>query len=560
VSLLATNSEFSSTRRATPKLSKATTAELVALLAHPNAWHRETASRLLFERQDDSAVSALNGLAASSASPLGRLHAIYTLDGMNALTAQHIVRGLADEHPRVRENAAQLAGLRFSNDAAVAEALLARANDDDLWVRYRVAFAVGDLAETYREACVTTLGQVLRRDGDNRWMRLAVLSSLAGQESGVLATLLRDESFRSAGHAPAVCSELAAIVARRNKPAEIAAVTEAIAAAPDSPPARAVVNVWIAEPSSAVRSAFASGALHDLVARRLEAAEKTALDDDAAIPQRLTAIGTLQLAPFDTAAEAFDELANGRQPAEVQRAAVELLRSYNDAHVAERLMDAWPRLSPSVREVVAEALTATAATAGQLLDAIEAGRFDAAALPEARRKLLREHPVKPVRERASKLLGNSTLSQRNDVVAAYQPALEMKGDASRGQAIFKKQCMVCHKIGGEGHEVGPNLTAIKARGPEFILLNILDPSREVNPEFVDYALVTTDGVVKTGLIASESPTAITLKRSEGVTESVLRLDIEELQSSGRSIMPDGLEKQIDPQGMADLIAYLMSLE
>ena len=131
---------------------------------------------------------------------------------------------------------------------------------------------------------------------------------------------------------------------------------------------------------------------------------------------------------------------------------------------------------------------------------------------------------------------------------------------ARGQALFKEHCAVCHKIGNVGQEVGPNLTAIKTRGQEFILLNILDPSREVNPEFLDYAIITTEGVVKTGMIASESPTAVTLKRAEGVSETVLRLDIEEMRSTGRSLMPDGFEKQLNPQQMADVIAYLMSLE
>src|SRR5690606_27137707 len=163
-----------------------------------------------------------------------------------------------------------------------------------------------------------------------------------------------------------------------------------------------------------------------------------------------------------------------------------------------------PRLSPSVRETVAGALTATAANAGRLLDAIESQEFSAAALPEAQRQLLRQHPDNAVRDRAAKLLANTALSGRDDVVAADKSALKLKGDINRGKTHFAKQCLVCHKIGSEGHEVGPNLTAIKARGAEFILLNILDPSREVNPEFVDYALVTNDGVLKTGLIASES--------------------------------------------------------
>ncbi|MGC1276375.1 MAG: PVC-type heme-binding CxxCH protein [Planctomycetaceae bacterium] len=558
------------TPRPTPKLGDATTAELVELLSHPNAWHRATASRLIYERQDGSAVPLLKNMATASGSPLGRLHALYALDGLKALTPEQVAGAFADAHAGVRENAARLAASRLNGSPELLDPLIALTTDDDVWVRYRAAFSLGavttetdsqrQLTAESRNKAVAALGDLLRRDGANRWMRLAAMSSLTGHEAAVLAKLLREESFRRVDHAPTVCGELAAIVTRRNRPDEVDTVAEAIAVAPDAVPARAVVNAWLAEPSAAVRTAFGTGDLKELIVRRLADAEQTALDDDSTVPKRLAAIGTLRLAPFETAAEAFDELTTGRQPPEIQSAAVNLLRGYGDAGVAERLIEAWPRLSPSVREVVAEALTSTATMAGRLLDAIEFQEFDAAALPEARRKLLREHPTAAIGKRATKLLAGTMLSKRDDVVAGYRSALDLNGDAAEGKTHFKKHCMVCHKIGSEGHEVGPNLTAIKARGPEFILLNILDPSREVNPEFVDYALVTGEGVVKTGLIASESPTAITLKRAEGVTESVLRLDVEQLQSTGRSIMPDGLEKQLDQQAMADVIAYLMSLE
>lgn len=558
------------TPRPAPKLGEATTAELVELLAHPNAWHRTTASRLIFEQRDESAIPLLAAMLENSDSPLGRLHALFALDGLSAMTTDHVAAALNDEHARVRENAAKLAASRLAESPELLDSLIALTDDDDIWVRYRAAFALGgiaietsdasDASDANRQQAIEALIGVLRRDGANRWMRLAVMSSLTGQEAGVLASLLRDEASVSVDHVSTVCRDLAAIVARRNRPDEIDVVAAAIGTAPKSAPARAVVNAWLADPSSAVRKAFATGSLQALISQRLTAARQVALDNEAEVAKRLAAIGTLRLAPFDTTAEAFDELATGRQPTDVQRAAVNLLRGYGDAGVAERLIAAWPRLSPSVREVAAEALTSTAQNAGSLLDAIEAQEFSAAALPEAQRQLLRQHPDKAIRDRATQLLASTALSERDDVVAAYRTSLELEGDPAQGKAHFQKHCIVCHKIGSEGHEVGPNLTAIKARGPEFILLNVLDPSREVNPEFVDYALVTRDGVVKTGLIASESPTAITLKRAEGVTESVLRLDIEQLESTGRSIMPDGLEKQLDQQAMADVIAYLMSLE
>src|SRR5262245_11592861 len=96
-------------RRPPPRLGKATTAELVALLEHPNGWHRDTASRLLYQRQDPAAVALLRKLAGESKSPLGRMHALYALDGLKALDVATVLRGLNDTDAHVREHALRLA-------------------------------------------------------------------------------------------------------------------------------------------------------------------------------------------------------------------------------------------------------------------------------------------------------------------------------------------------------------------------------------------------------------------------------------------------------------------
>ena len=150
--------------------------------------------------------------------------------------------------------------------------------------------------------------------------------------------------------------------------------------------------------------------------------------------------------------------------------------------------------------------------------------------------------------------------RRQDVVEAHRDVLQLAGDVERGKAVFRKTCAVCHKLDGFGTEIGPNLTAIKTRGPDAVLTNVLDPSREVNPLFVNYVAVTNDGRTLTGLIAAESAASVTLKRAENATDTILRVDLDELQSTGLSIMPEGLEKQLDKQTLADVIAYLMQVQ
>ncbi len=110
-----------------------------------------------------------------------------------------------------------------------------------------------------------------------------------------------------------------------------------------------------------------------------------------------------------------------------------------------------------------------------------------------------------------------------------------------------------------GTAIGADLTAIRNAGTEAVLLNILDPNREVKPKFLNYSLVTTEGLIVSGMIVAESANSITIRRADETTATVLRVDIDELKSTGLSFMPEGLEKQVDVKMMADLLAYLNSL-
>jgi putative heme-binding domain-containing protein len=150
------------------------------------------------------------------------------------------------------------------------------------------------------------------------------------------------------------------------------------------------------------------------------------------------------------------------------------------------------------------------------------------------------------------------ISSRQELIDQYQSALSQHGDASRGRQVFQKICAACHRLENTGHEIGPSLASFRTRGPDAILMNVLDPNREVNPQFVNYLVLTTDGRSVSGMIAAETANSVTLRRAENATDTIERADIEEMRSTGLSIMPEGLEKQIDIQSMADLLTYLMS--
>ncbi|HEU5116243.1 MAG TPA: c-type cytochrome, partial [Isosphaeraceae bacterium] len=180
-------------------------------------------------------------------------------------------------------------------------------------------------------------------------------------------------------------------------------------------------------------------------------------------------------------------------------------------------------------------------------------------LDPARIDQLLKYPRTEVKERATKLLGQSARADRAPVVKKYQAALNVEASAEKGRAVFQKTCATCHKAEGQGQDVGPNLATTTGRTPEDLVLHILDPNREVAPAYLSYNVETEDGRILSGIIADESANALTLKRAEGASDIIPRDRIEQIASSGLSLMPEGLENDIDPQAMADLIAYLRSI-
>jgi putative heme-binding domain-containing protein len=142
----------------------------------------------------------------------------------------------------------------------------------------------------------------------------------------------------------------------------------------------------------------------------------------------------------------------------------------------------------------------------------------------------------------------------------YLAALKLQADRNRGAQVFRKHCMTCHRIGTEGHDLAPNLATVKHRSPEEILLHVLDPNREVPPQYMNYTVALEEGRVLSGIIASETDASVTLRRGDNSKDTIMRKDIEEIRSTGMSIMPEGFEKLISHQEMADLIALLRTIE
>jgi len=537
----------------------ATTAELVALLEHPNGWHRDTASRLLYQRQDQAAVPPLRHLAAHSKSPLGRAHALSALAGIHALDPDLVLAALSDSEPHVRELALRLAEPFCKVEARVQDRLEELAGDPEPTVRYQAAFSLGELPGTRPAKALAALAV---RDGADPWTRVAILSSVSGCAGEVFGQLAGNSPFRGAPHGRAFLIALAAQCGAGERPDDLSAVLKAV----DSPPAgdqalsRDIVAALLSRmPAAALKkySGADAGKMGAILAGLLVNARRTAIEEKNTAAARAAAIRSLRFAPFNDVQALLSELLASRQPPEVQSAAIETLARFEDARVASLLLQRWPGMSPKLRATATEALFARTEWIGAFLDAVEQGHVGRTDVSPARLDLLKNYPVAAVRERTAKIFA-SGLARRQDVIGMYEEALQRKGDRDRGKAVFKAHCASCHRLEGVGQEVGADLSAIGDQGREGILLNILDPNRDVKPQFLSYVLVTKGGRVLTGMIAAETANSLTIRKPDGVEETVLRLEIEELRGTGLSFMPEGLEKDVDIAAMADLLSYLIS--
>ena len=191
-----------------------------------------------------------------------------------------------------------------------------------------------------------------------------------------------------------------------------------------------------------------------------------------------------------------------------------------------------------------------------LLDAIETNSVSRAELDRNEKQRLLDHPDAKIRQRCRRLFANEVASNRAQVVEQHQRVLELDGNVDRGQAVFKKHCATCHRVGDMGHQVAPELASVKNKSHADLLIAILDPSREAQPNFTAYNIATTDGRVHSGIIVAESANSLTLRRAEGKESVILRSSIDELLSSGKSLMPEGLEKDLTPQDLADVIEFV----
>jgi putative membrane-bound dehydrogenase-like protein len=551
-------------------LSQARTAELVAVLCHKNGWHRDTAHRLIYERQDPAAIEPLRQLLSPANAPLAqtRVAALWSLEGLRALRNEDIRAALVDSVPQVRACAVQLAERRLDRSPALVAQIMACSRDPDPRVRFWTALALGNSKDSH---VVSALLQIARADAANRWIRTAVLSSCAATADDLLFELWNDTGLDAAHITPfqaELLDQLAQIVGAINQPTGLSRVLDRLAEGVSDGPRRTLRDQLILELARGLRrsgGALVAGSRASTPGTRLVSElthrfKTTALDERTVLSGRIQAIESLSvLNPVESLVIATD-LLEPRQPQAVQIAAVRTLADSRSSDVAALLLSRLLQFGPTVRAAAVHTLLSRASWTKALLVAASQSTspagINATLIDAADRAPLLKHRDPEVAQFARLLFGQPLPGGRSQVIAHYLPALKLNADPSRGARVFERECKSCHKIRDCGIAIGPDLTASPSGDPASLLANILDPNASVRPEYVQYVISDQSGRTYSGIIATETATSLTLRRGEARDETILRTQIAELSSTGLSLMPEGFEKTISKPDMADLVAFL----
>lgn len=537
-------------------LAKATTNELVTALSARNGWMSDTARRLLYERKDPGAAAKIEELLRGNG--YGRWNALWALDGLGALSEAHVLKAMSDEDPAVRRAGVLLAE-RFLGPAgsstppadALWMALRGRAGDGDASVRYQLAWTLGLVKHAEQPDALAALIETAPED---TWLAEAVLNSTR-RPSAVLAGIGASKALaqRQGGPPAGLLRGLAGMIGAGNDPAEVAAAVELVRKTTDPalamPLALALSEGLASSGSSAAKAGLDIGALHD-EARRL-------LGDGAApVPARVRAAEFMKLASFADASAVLLPLLDHRQPQELQLAALWTLDRFANSELAPQLVKRATALSPRLRSEAIAVLLKRPDRAAVLLRAVESGKVRVSELASTQRDLLMSHADASLGELARRLFSASQSGSRQDVVKQFTPVLSVAGDGLKGRAIFSERCASCHRHGGMGSALGPDLVTVQTSGGDALLNAILDPNRDVAPQFLAYVLETRDGETLVGLVTLETSAAITLRQANGVETVVPRNRVKRLRSSAQSLMPEGLEQDLKPQDIADLLAFI----
>lgn len=575
-------------------LSGANASKLADYLAHPNAWWRLNAQRLLIDRKDTSVREKLVRMildqdaenTSQQRPDLGRLHALWTLDGLGVLDMATLNVSFTDPIAGVRENAIRIAEKYLTENPELFDALVELKDDADLKVRFQLLCTLG-YGNTDKSRAART--DLLFRDIHDPWVQFAALSAAGFKGSDVLKDLLASYSS-SNGQFNSLIGRLSELlVTGEEEDFMLQIFQRATSQLLHNRPQGWETTVFHGLARGINQNRSWSDKFHthkevllDIFLDHKDASTRQSalamlrsigvsgvLDDNEALRSRLEfmAMDTnlpggkraeiLQLMNLTRPADAIDFYKQFIQPEEdpsVQLAALDAFNAADGVAMSEFVLANWARLTPQIRQAAVQAHLSSAQQVNLFLDALEEGIVQKSSVDFYRRVRFMTYADDAIKRRARSIFSQKDEGELNE---EYKAALTMKGDVEKGRLVFEKNCSICHQIDGKnGKPIGPDLSTVYSWTPEGIVSQVLFPNASITVGYELWQIELVNGDKVQGVIGDESPTAITV-RNVGIDDRVIsRAEIKSINSLDYSMMPGGWEEIISVDGMADLISFL----
>ncbi|PQO42314.1 PVC-type heme-binding CxxCH protein [Blastopirellula marina] len=526
------------------------TKEVADMLEDSNGWRRRMAQQMLVESKATGAASRLREMVGDGEAVFGRLHALWTLEGLGQLDEASILTALKDASPEVRAAAVRLAARHWSEQASLSLAVFPMVADESVWVRYQLALALGTTDSPDR---VAVLAKLAIRDGHDPNMADAIMTASETCSGQLLASLANDDN-----PSETLIQRLAKTVGSRKHRDELAATAHLISTMRNQ-------HRQLRAMSGLAEGLAGKVKLDDLFTKSpnekkefFDNLTSIAADDKQSAGDRCEAIRLMRYCSFRDDS-LLGELCFPQVHPAVQQAAITSLASGLTKERAETLLGIWPEMAPAARATTLTLLLRQPVGIEQVMTKVRAGEVPAKLISLDQQAQIRKHPSEAIRREADQLFGQPASADRAAVLASYQSSVTTIGSPEAGRAVFLKQCAKCH-VPAEtgGPSVGPDLADSLNRPREAILFDILDPSGKVEPKYAASQILTTSGQTYSGIIAHETPQSVVLHLADGKTAEIPRSEIDLFQTSDQSLMPSGLEKEISLNDMADLLEFLKS--
>jgi putative membrane-bound dehydrogenase-like protein len=582
--------DYKADKKKMPELSKADVQTLVNYLNNPNGWWRINAQRLLVDKKDVNAVPLIKDLLLKDISPEGKIHALWTLEGLNALSDTLLENAFQDAHPMVRKQAVLLAEKRMDNKDILQKIINASA-DADPYVQFQTALTLSDVAKSNPQV-FPALNKIISTHINDKWFQDAVL--LGASENAVQWY----ESFKDFGAGndsgnvgkKEFLSKTASIVGAKYKESELSSLVKMIAGVKDTSvivsSLQGVVTGMKRNNDKMKLSAEGQSGLIALIsnhpnnvraaaiemASRLKLSPSTDLANIIAgsktiaaevsqpVESRVLAINVLGLDPSGIPFPLLERFLQSDQPSDIQLAVANvLLRNQQDAST-NILLNKWNTFNPKVHEVVETGFLARTERVKSLVKAIESDKIKPTWISRNTQNRLLKYSDTTIRETAKKIFKDTGEGNREQVILDYNVSTTRNGDPVKGKTVFKTVCSVCHLLDGVGVNFGPDLHSISHQTKINLLTMILNPNHDIAAGYEGYTIETTDGRAFAGIIESESDNNIILKSPGGVVQTILKSDVKSMAPMPGSLMPEGLETSVNKDDMADLIEYIKTLK